>query len=462
MASTRLMENVIESLKAKFPVLKVAGNDLSHRLKALSPTITEITKLSGTPGASVGVLHQNEIIHIENFGYRDLEAKLVPDEYTLYYIASMTKAFTAACIGILVDEKKLTWQTPVSQILPEFDHPDDLVKSKAVMIDFLSHRTGLASKNQMWWLEFGVPSLPRRETMHFCSYLDVVHPYQSRWLYNNWGYGLADEVVSKLSGESWGTFLKDKILHPLGMNQTTTDLKPESEDVAKAYMALANGTPYPVPRPSPEDGSLNEGAAAIQSNVNDLLKFYKHVMFVAEEEEEAGRMNSSTLKNVTTQLQSHIDLDGDTSSSERSYGLGWVRTQLPGLLGIVGLNPMYVDKMPTVGKGLGNPRTCLYHNGSLQSFLSSVHILPDTRTVIVVLTNSMANNDAADWIGELLLEAVLNNTDKNDYVAIAKASAAESVALWPRMARELEEKRIPDTAMKINVTLHWIILELDR
>lgn len=57
----------------------------------------------------------------------------------------------------------------------------------------------------------------------------------------------------------------------------------------------------------------------------------------------------------------------------------------------------------------------------------------------------MANNDAANWLGQLLLETVLNNPHKNDYVAIAKASAAASVALWPAMAKELETRREPNT-----------------
>ena len=56
---------------------------------------------------SLGVLHHNEVIHIENYGYRGVEKKIAPDQDTLYFIASLTKAFIAAGIGILVDEKKI-------------------------------------------------------------------------------------------------------------------------------------------------------------------------------------------------------------------------------------------------------------------------------------------------------------------------------------------------------------------
>lgn len=422
-------------------------DSVADRLKSLGPTIAKICRVSGTPGVSLGVLHRNEVIHIENYGYRDVEEKKAPDQDTLYFIASLSKAFTAAGIGILVDEKKLDWNTPVASILPEFDHPNERIMKKSAVVDYLSHRSGLASKTQMWYLECGRPSLERQETMRFSSYLEVVHPFQERWLYNNWGYGLADEVMEKVSGKTWGMFLRERIFSPLGMHGTTTAVNPDTENVAKAYMALSDGTPHHLPRPKQGDGKLGEGAAGIQSNVRDLLTFYKNLM-IAEQEQRHGEQESTPLKEIATIMSPHIALDSEPGRSERSYGLGMVRTELPGSLGIIGLNPMYVNEMPTVGKGLETPQLCMYHQGSIITYLSSAYLLPDTNTAIVVLTNSMANNDAADWLGQLLLEAVLDNPDKNDYMAIAKKSAATSVALWPKMARELEARREPSTPHK--------------
>ena len=121
---------------------------------------------------------------------------------------------------------------------------------------------------------------------------------------------------------------------------------------------------------------------------------------------------------------------------------------LPRSLRAIGLNPMYVSPMPLVGKGLEEPRLCIYHQGSIPGELSSAHLLPDTNTAIVVLTNSMANNDAADWIGQLLLETVLDNPDKNDYLALARDSARTSVDLWPTMKSDLEAHREPKTSHK--------------
>ncbi len=60
----------------------------------------------------MGVLHQNDIIHVESLAYRDVEEDLPPHQDALYFIASLVKAFTAAAIITLVEKQKLQWDTP--------------------------------------------------------------------------------------------------------------------------------------------------------------------------------------------------------------------------------------------------------------------------------------------------------------------------------------------------------------
>lgn len=90
----------------------------------------------------------------------------------------------------------------------------------------------------------------------------------------------------------------------------------------------------------------------------------------------------------------------------------------------------------------------LHHQVGLIDFLSSIHLVPSNRTAIVVMINSMSNNDAVDCLGQLVLEAVLDNPDQNDYVKLARDSVVKSNSLWPQMAEELEDARIPDTPVR--------------
>ena len=75
---------------------------LIERLQLLERVIVDICQISGVPGLSYGVSHHGETIHRANFGFRDVDANLAPTSDTIYGIGSMSKAFTAAAIGILV------------------------------------------------------------------------------------------------------------------------------------------------------------------------------------------------------------------------------------------------------------------------------------------------------------------------------------------------------------------------
>ena len=74
------------------------------RLQVLVPVIAEICQTSGTPGASPGILYEGKSIYTHNYCYRDLDTELPPDVNAIFHIASSTKTFTVASIGILVEE----------------------------------------------------------------------------------------------------------------------------------------------------------------------------------------------------------------------------------------------------------------------------------------------------------------------------------------------------------------------
>lgn len=193
------------------------------------------------------------------------------------------------------------------------------------------------------------------------------------------------------------------------------------ENVAQACMAFSDGTPFHLLRPSVEDGVIMEGVVGVQRSVADLLKYSQEIMRTADDQFARNTTSTagSSLNQLPTLLNGHINLSLASAELERSYALGWIRTMLSGPLGTVGLNPLCVDAMPLVGKGLKEPKMVFHHQGSLIDYLSSIHLVPSIRTAIVVLTNSMSNNDAADWLGQLLIETILNNPDPNDYVALA-------------------------------------------
>jgi CubicO group peptidase (beta-lactamase class C family) len=106
------------------------------------PLISEICKVTGAPGLAIGVIHEGEFIYEDYYGYRDVQAKLKPDRETVFFVASLAKAMTAAAVGMLVDDGAMKWTTPVHEILPEMSRTTILSQVELSVLDLLSHRTG--------------------------------------------------------------------------------------------------------------------------------------------------------------------------------------------------------------------------------------------------------------------------------------------------------------------------------
>ncbi|PNS21558.1 hypothetical protein CAC42_917 [Sphaceloma murrayae] len=116
------------------------------RLGGLTDVVQQIRELCGVPSISVGVLHEGRVIHTKSVGYRDVERKLPADEDSLYLLASISKSFVTAALGILVDEGKPRWKDLVSKHLPDFNPSGDpRISQEADLIDLLRHSAGLSN-----------------------------------------------------------------------------------------------------------------------------------------------------------------------------------------------------------------------------------------------------------------------------------------------------------------------------
>ena len=84
------------------PLIIYAQKNLDPRLNGIDPLITGILKEWNVPGCAITIVEKNDIIFMKGYGYRKLNAKQPVNKNTVFPIASCTKAFTAALIGILV------------------------------------------------------------------------------------------------------------------------------------------------------------------------------------------------------------------------------------------------------------------------------------------------------------------------------------------------------------------------
>ena len=420
-------------------------NDLDSRLCALGPTIRELMSIAGTAGLSLGVVHNDKLIHTANFGFRDYGFKLPVDNETIFPGCSLTKAMLCAVMGVLVEEGALTWDTKLKDVLPDFDTEDKVLHSCMTITDLLAHRAGMSTTN--YWLGSQNNILfAKGDILTFLNNQQAVKPFRGQWQYNNFGYQLAGLVVERISSQRWDKVLESKILEPLGLTRTHALGNEKDDNTAKAYVTLDHRTPTEIAGVKIAADQFGGASGGIRTCVKDLLTLYQELMRAGKDQFSTGQTSTpgSPLKQVPQLLSSKIPLK-ETSQLENSYALGWVRCQLPGPMGAVGLNPKLLpDGMPIVGKGVPS-RLVIYHQGSNPGALAAVNLLPETQSAIVVMTNTLALNDCADWVGQLVLEALIGTTKRNDYPELARKSAATALAWHSAVEAALKKHQIPGT-----------------
>jgi len=189
------------------------NNNLRDELEGY---ISKVVELYNVPGVSVAVSQNEEVVFSKMLGYADVQNKKEIEESTLFPIGSLTKSFTAAAIGILVDEGKLDLDTPISEYIQEFELYDRNATEKVTMRDVLSHRTGL-SKHIYWWYN---SRLSREELVSKIKCLEPVKECCSEWEYTNVMYVFAGYLIEKIEGSTWEAFVSERILKPLKMYDT--------------------------------------------------------------------------------------------------------------------------------------------------------------------------------------------------------------------------------------------------
>jgi CubicO group peptidase (beta-lactamase class C family) len=143
------------------------------------------------------------------------------DAQTLFSIGSTTKAMTAACMGMLVDEGKLKWDDAVVTYLPEFQLYDPFVTREIRIRDLFIHDTGLGNADFLW----SIMNVPSDEILRKMRDVKPSYSLRSSFIYQNIFYVAAGKVIEKVSGQPWSQFIQTRIFQKLGMTRTVPFLR---------------------------------------------------------------------------------------------------------------------------------------------------------------------------------------------------------------------------------------------
>jgi len=186
---------------------------------ALAKAMQDFVDSGEIAGAITLVADNRHMLHQHVCGEADITAHVPLQEDSIFWIASMSKPVTAACVMMLVDQGKLSLDDPITRHLPEMS---DLKTrdGKPVVITIrhlLTHTSGMAE------LKPGESYTSRNLTEAAARYahVDVLFEPGSKWQYSQTSINTAARIVEVISGMPFDQFVDQKICQPLGMRDTT-------------------------------------------------------------------------------------------------------------------------------------------------------------------------------------------------------------------------------------------------
>lgn len=363
-------------------------------------------------GLSIGILKDSTIIFNKGYGYKEWNTDELVDTETLFGIASLSKAFTAASIGILVDEGKLDWNDRVIDYIPWFQLSDPYVTRELRIVDLLTHRAGFSTfDGDLLW--YGT-NYSREEILKRFKEMPLKKSFRSEYGYSNIMFLAAGEVIEEVTGKSWDDFVTERIFIPLEMTSTNTSTKQFTENSNVAYPHLGREKLDFL-------NYDNIGAAAsINSTSSDMLKW--GMMWLNKGEYKGKEiLTEKTVDRILSSYQA-INVGNSSKINERHFlntAMGW----------------FLEDR---------NGRKIIHHSGGLIGYISRFAIVPEDNLSIIVLTN-----DEAYMIPPLmnyLFDVFAGNLKDEDYFERSLNYFKGKEERESKRKKELEENRAKETS----------------
>ena len=406
-------------------ILSVTPAGQSDPLAGFDEYVSKGVEAWRLPGLSVAVVKDGKVVHANGYGVREVGKAERVDEHTLFAIGSTTKAMTAALIGMLVDERKLEWDDPVTRHLPGFQLKDPFVTRELTVRDLLTHRGGLGNADYLWYGQEN----STEEILDRVRLVDPAYSLRSRFIYQNVMYAAAGQVIANVSGRPWTDVIRSRIFEPLGMRGTYPTLAsiPAGANVAAPHDTVRDQVT--VIRNASVDGVA--AAGSVWSSAADMAKWMQFLL-------DGGRAGGADGKRLLSERTFTELFRPQTIAPEgmypttrlvrphwMTYALGWFQQDYRG-------------------------RAVDFHTGSIDGMIAILGLIRDERLGVVVL----GNLDHAELRHALMYTVFDRYAGKPD-----RDWSAELLQLYGEQAKRATEVRARIEAQRVTGTSPSLPLE---
>jgi len=317
----------------------VAPYSLGARIDAIVDAARSAQKI---PGVTLLVDHRGRRIVGRGYGLADVENNVSAGLDTVYQIASLTKQFTATAILQLVDQGRLRLDDDVTGLVPGFH----VRGGKVTVHHLLSHTHGIAEYNRDETRAEWPTATSHERIVALITNRDLEFQPGEKFSYRNSGYYLLGMIVERVSGMSYGDYLRTRIFEPLGMGHTSQCTSREILAKRAHGYTLDGGE---LRNPTFLDMSWTFAVGSVCSTASDLLLWQQalHAGRVVSPESYRRMITPVTLNNGTV--------------TDYGYGLG---------------------------RSVHEGHALIRHGGNTVGFSSYLTWYPDDDLTIVLLTNS--------------------------------------------------------------------------
>ncbi len=326
-------------LTIAIPLILIGCN---NKYENLVNPIFEAYNHPDLPGASVMIIQNGKIAFEKGYGLANVEKDIKVTPETDFRLASVTKEFTSMCILKLIKAGKLTLDTKLTDIFPDFPKYGNKITIK----NLLQHTSGLVAYEDLI-PDSATVQVKDKDVLNMMMNIDSTYfEPGSQHRYSNTGYAVLAMIIQNVSGVPFREYLKNNIFEPLGMNHTLAYEKGINEVPNRAYGYTITDTGIVFTDQSLTSAVLGDGG--IYSNTRDLFKW------------DQALYSNKLIDQKYIQMAFERGKTNDGKTFD--YGFGWRRE---------------------IYKGM----EIVYHTGSSIGFRNIIYRIPGKNFSVIILTN---------------------------------------------------------------------------
>jgi CubicO group peptidase (beta-lactamase class C family) len=325
--------------------------------------------------ATTAIMVDGKTVYAEGFGMVNREKSIPVNKSTLFNIGSISKVYVATAIMLLVDDGKVSLDTPVMYYLPEFKMADVRYKKITVRM-LLNHVSGIPGTEGSNSFGFKYDDNVKQETINTLARAHLKHDPGAMQVYCNDGFTLAEMIVGRVSKKKYINFLNERIFKRLGLKDTGMSVAEIKGKPVALYYDAKTGKSHPL------EALSVLGAGGLSSTAEELCRF---VDTFSKENKLLKKASIAEMKKAQPSA-----FAGKLRNPQISFGLGWDMTGLP----------KYDEAgIQVLGK-----------SGGTGNYSSMVFTVPDKRISVAVIAAGMesgAMKIALDILDAILVEKKL-------------------------------------------------------